>query len=217
METELIDRVAKVVADLDRGVADDPAIDWSVSPPEGGLDHGYALGVWLLSACLDEPRLAPLAEALTRPQSSARPAQGAAHRVSRRRALARPVCDRLRAPARAGAVGRSRPAGLDLAAKPRRPVHRPDRSRPPDRRRRARAGTLGARDLQAPGPRPGQPPNRADQAGRGGGPAAAATVEVTALAVAPTDESDSVVAGCVTVLISHREHTGQFASLARVG
>ena len=76
METELIERVAALVADLDRGVADDPAIDWSAGPPEGGLDHGYAFGVWLLSACLDEPRLAPLAEALTRPQSSARPVRG---------------------------------------------------------------------------------------------------------------------------------------------
>ncbi len=76
MDTELIDHVAALVADLDGGVADDPAIDWGVSPPEGGLDHGYALGVWMLSACLDEPRLAPLAEALTRPQPSARPMQG---------------------------------------------------------------------------------------------------------------------------------------------
>jgi hypothetical protein len=76
MDTELIDHVAALVADVERGVANDPAVDWSLSPPEGGLDHGYALGVWLLSACLDEPRLSPLAEALTRPQPSARPAQG---------------------------------------------------------------------------------------------------------------------------------------------
>ena len=76
MDTELIERAAALIADLDHGVADDAAIDWSVSPPEGGLDHGYALGVWLLSACLDEPRLSPLAEALTRPRSAARPAQG---------------------------------------------------------------------------------------------------------------------------------------------
>ena len=76
MDTELIDRVAALVADLDRGTADDPVVDWSAGPPEGGLDHGYALGVWLLSACLDEPALAPLAEALTRPQSPARPVAG---------------------------------------------------------------------------------------------------------------------------------------------
>ena len=47
--------------------------------------------------------------------------------------------------------------------------------------------------------------------------AAASKAQVTALTVARTDENDSAVAASVTVLISHREHTGPFASLARMG
>ncbi|HWB23115.1 MAG TPA: glycosyltransferase family 92 protein [Gaiellaceae bacterium] len=74
MEASLIDRAARLLAEMEAGAPVTEAVDWTVSPPEGGDDPGYALGVFLWELCLDEPRLAPLAEALTRPQPPARPA-----------------------------------------------------------------------------------------------------------------------------------------------
>ena len=61
MDAELNARAAAAIAELGRGT---------------GPAEAYELGVSLLPLCLEEPRLAPLAEALTRPQPPARPAAG---------------------------------------------------------------------------------------------------------------------------------------------
>ncbi len=71
MEASLIDRAARLLAELESGPE---PVDWTVGPPEGGNDPAYAAGVFLWQLCLEEPALAPLAEALTRPQVPARPA-----------------------------------------------------------------------------------------------------------------------------------------------
>ncbi len=76
MDAPLIERAAGLLAALEAGLTADPSVDWSVRPPEGGADPAYVLGVALLPLCLAEPRLASLAEALTRPQPPARPARG---------------------------------------------------------------------------------------------------------------------------------------------
>lgn len=271
MDTELIDRAAALVADLDRGIADDPAVDWGAGPPEGGLDHGYALGIWLLSATLDEPQLAPLAEALTRPQAPARPAAGKRaqfldeqrwqnpYAIACGRLLTRgPWADRalevsvalraLREPAITPTLIRLLLAGAehehavsDLlvsqleALDPDNPRVESLRARPKATTRtlvfadelheapelldiylERFAGTPGAElVVYAPGWTPEQTAARIGPIVAAAGQAAS-SVEVTALAVASTDENDSAVAGSVTVLISHREHSGPFGSLTRM-
>jgi len=97
MEPELIAEAGRLLAALERGVLD-RAVDWAVAPPEGGADARYALGAALSLRCLEEPLLAPLAEALTRPQPPARPDPAAARRLLLERRWKNPfviACGRL--------------------------------------------------------------------------------------------------------------------------